>query len=414
MKGRFFILGTCVASGVMAFLWAECFSKSVNGENVQDRFGTALARLPDVEGDGASEIVVGAPGFFGTAGAQSGKIYVYSSARQGVRWSREGTRAGGGFGTSVASMGDVNLDSFADILAGEPADGVRQNARAGVYSGLDGAPLWSWRGPTGDTLFGTAVAGCGDIDGDGYPDAAIGAPALNPGGVAQVTVFSGGTGVLLRRWNKYSSITFGGALACPGDVDGDGTPDLLVGEWLRPGDNRGVVYLFSGRSDSLPPLRTWEGEVFAWFGKSVSSLDVDGNGVGDVVLVGAPLTDGSAGLDSGKVFAFSLATGKPLGDWEGAGAVDRFGSCVAGMHLRPGKSEMAVGAPGWNSGTGASYVFAAAGGGFLARLEGTTTSSFGHSLCDMGDLHGNFLGDLLAGSPTASASRGRMTLFFCR
>ena len=105
---------------------------------------------------------------------------------------------------------------------------------------------------------GAAVAGLGDVDGDGVPDVAVGVPGKDIGGedgsanVGLVYLFSGQTGALIRTLNHpdqggaEAGAAFGSALANAGDVDGDEASDVLIG---APGE--GHVFVFSGKTGNL-------------------------------------------------------------------------------------------------------------------------------------------------------------------
>ncbi|RME66852.1 MAG: hypothetical protein D6782_03600, partial [Alphaproteobacteria bacterium] len=112
----------------------------VTSSNPGDNLG-ASAAIADVNGDGIGDVVLGIPGFDGTAGADSGAIAVIFggqiaagatvdiSALNGTNGILiEGPSAGGAFGRSVASVGDFNGDGFADFMVGAPTDGANGSA----------------------------------------------------------------------------------------------------------------------------------------------------------------------------------------------------------------------------------------------------------------------------------------------
>src|SRR6266545_3813341 len=95
--------------------------------------------------------------------------------------------------------------------------------------------------PQARAYFGAALAGVGDVDGDGVPDLGVGEPSQNVAGQdnqGRVFVFSGATGARLRTLGNpdpQALARFGFALAGVGDVDGDGVPDLAVGAPVQEG-----------------------------------------------------------------------------------------------------------------------------------------------------------------------------------
>src|SRR5690606_2738795 len=97
---------------------------SVSGEQSGDQFGIALAAAGDVNNDGYDDVLVGAPGFDGTAGSGSGKVYLFLGGAGGLAttagWTVTGPSAGAELGAAVAGAGNVNGDSYADLLVGAP------------------------------------------------------------------------------------------------------------------------------------------------------------------------------------------------------------------------------------------------------------------------------------------------------
>src|SRR5262249_48623946 len=136
---------------------------------------------------------------------------------------------------SIAAAGDVDGDGVPDILVGAPAtvtSGVYDSGAAYLYSGSSGLLLRRIEGLLGGQ-HGTSVGSVGDIDGDGRADFAVSGDAVrdSTGTTAgSVYVYSGATGSLLfNLFGTDNNEGFGSAIASLGNVDGDGVPDILVG-----------------------------------------------------------------------------------------------------------------------------------------------------------------------------------------
>src|SRR5690606_15555069 len=131
--------------------------------------------------------------------------------------------------------GDLDGDGHADVLGGADQEDVGALEDAGVvraWSGRDGALIWARSGPTAGARLGFAVAGVGDVDGDGRDDFAAGAFGEGPNGAqsGRVYVWSGASGALLHTFaGAAAGDQLGWAVAGLGDVDGDGRADILVG-----------------------------------------------------------------------------------------------------------------------------------------------------------------------------------------
>ena len=99
-----------------------------------------MATAGDVNGDGYSDVIVGAPRY-DNGQTDEGRAFVYHGSAAGLApppaWTAEGNQAGADFGGSVATAGDVNGDGYSDVIVGAPVydNGQTDEGRAFVYHG---------------------------------------------------------------------------------------------------------------------------------------------------------------------------------------------------------------------------------------------------------------------------------------
>lgn len=250
-----------------------------------DQRGAVVSVGPDTDGDGRADVAVAVPGL--------ARVYLFSGGTGQVLQTFDGGSTGDGFGNSLSLGPDVNGDGFGDLLIGAPAapNGSRLG-RVYLYSGKTGALLWTKAGTTSAEQFGYSVSLGPDADGDTKSDMLIGAP----GSSGRVDLYSGSSKLVVHTLSPTSPAGFfGNAVSLGPDADGDGKADALVG---APGTNsdQGRVYLFSGQSGALLGFRDGEPGLATQLGSSVSlGPDVDGDGKADA-LVGASFGDGKAYL----------------------------------------------------------------------------------------------------------------------
>ncbi|MFQ5692598.1 MAG: integrin alpha [Nitrospinota bacterium] len=266
----------------------------VDGSAAGDALGSSVSAISDLDGDDFNDLLIGAPLADPNGLSKAGTAFVLSGNSGLPLWHLDGTAASDRFGASLSRAGDVDGDGQEDLLLGAgfaSATGAAQAGAALVFSGATASQILRVDGQPADLGFGRAIALAGDLDGDGFSDFLVGAPFAVPGGLSDVGsafLYSGATGGLLRRVDGLeSSSWFGWSVAGPGDVDADGTPDLLVGAPFAAPNSSFIVgsaFVFSGASGD--PIRRFDGDSRDLdLGFSVSGAgDVDADSRPDLIV----------------------------------------------------------------------------------------------------------------------------------
>jgi hypothetical protein len=449
------------------------------GETASSQFGYSVSTAGDVNGDGYSDVIVGAK-YYANGESGEGKVYVFHGPSLGSTpaWSQEGNKAAAFLGQSVATAGDVNGDGYADVIVGAYGytNDLTKEGRAYVYagsaSGLLSSPYWTGEGNQAYADYGNSVATAGDVNGDGYSDVIVGAwkwanpsteegaafvylggpdglaatsawtPAgygtlattagdVNGDGYADVLVSQAGSarvypGSLLGLSTTYlgpfsgDDTSFGFSAAPAGDVNGDGFDDVIIGEYLFDTGNpdAGKVFVFHGSTygtDTTPDWTATGGYAYIWFGYSVASAgDRNGDGYADVVI-GAP----RQANQTGWVYAANgSASGLGAASFLASGTAEQdcFGLSVAGGGDIDGngKSDILIGAP-QDDCSGSSpqrygYFKVCYGGSSCSSGPSdcrTVYARLGHSVAVAGDVNGDGYADVIVGAPGYNSGNGR-------
>jgi hypothetical protein len=318
------------------------------------RFGLSVSCAGDVNGDGYSDVIVGAPDYSNGEPSEGGAFVYYGSAIGASAtpdWSAELDHADSWFGVSVASAGDVNGDGYSDVVVGAMhySDTETWQGLASMYqgsaAGLSATPNWVVVGDSAYSHLGVWVASAGDVNGDGYSDVIVG--ARGPYGFGPVEgrafVYCGSDSGLSSTpdWVAESpqhDTGFGCCVACAGDVNGDGYSDVIIGAagYDSMEVNEGVAFVYYGGASGLADSPAWIGEAdqaYGAVGARVAGIgDQNGDGYDDVI-VGAYRYN-ELGIDDGRAFiyyggAYGLSAGPAWkADADQAGAW--FGVSVAG------------------------------------------------------------------------------------
>ena len=377
-------------------------------------FGYALADLGDLEVDGVQDLVVGAP-MDNAGGPGRGAVWIlFMDADGTVDMETKISDLDGDFngrlddndrfGSAVADIrdfdgdgiGDIDGDGITDLAVGAPLDDDGGSDRGAVWilflrqdgTVRDQQKISQREGNFNGRLddndqFGAAITALDDLDHDGIPDLAVGAPldddrGFDTGAVWILFMNADGT---VRSEQKISAVSggfagriadgdsFGRALANLGDLDLDGVVDIAVG---APGDDDGatehgaawILFLrLDGTVASEQKISAAEGGLAATlsggdrFGEALANAgDIDRDGVIDLA-VGAPGDDDGA-IDSGAVWLLFMKRDGTVNQLQklspGTGLLgtvlnsgDRFGAAVAGIGNLDGRGtlDLAVGAP---------------------------------------------------------------------
>ena len=378
------------------------------------QFGQVLT-TGDFNGDGVGDLVASAP-LDTLAGAQSGRVYLFFGPMEGellaseadliVESAQQSSRTG-------AALDGVDLDGdgFDDLIIGAPRVSQGLAHRGGAFVVYGGptmtsvdlaageADAWFLGTAAGDEL-GSAVAGVGDVNGDGFQDIALGAPeALERTGQAYLLFggperFSGAIAsadVALTGETVFDRL--GTSIAGLGDFTGNGLDDIAFGSsyrrsWIIEG-GQGLMDASVGDLSDL----VFVGEASQSAGRVVSSAgDINGDGVADLLV--AAQHDSDEGVDAGAVYLvyggqeWSDATSEAEGIW--LDGVESFGEFDA----EPTAESALRSAQNRHRYEG-------------AKISGPAPATFaGAGVAGGGDINGDGHSDLVMGAPRLVAQLG--------
>jgi hypothetical protein len=425
--------------------------------------GHSVAKAGDVNGDGHDDVLIGAPDYDVGSG-HSGAVFVLhgdptglaGTFPQSIAARIDGNNSFQDLGASVTGAGDLNGDGYADVVIGDPrfstAPGQMMGAAFVFLGSSDGLPDGvativadaQLHGDQDDADFGRAVAGAGDVNGDGYADVIVCAPGyygeeLDSNGYPQPIPAAGAAFVFLGSPDGIPDgdvtsaahaivaselgAAFGIAVAGAGDVNGDGHSDVVVGAWRQSdaATDAGAAFVYHGGAEGIhsgtpsnAATHIEADQVGAQLGASVASAgDVNGDGYGDVI-VGAPNYDPEVPSFHGAAFIFhggpngveadgsEAADTRLDGDAAHAGLGRRVAS--AGDVNGDGYGDVLVG--GSTGSVGTVYLFHGSANGIASGGVATAATQIVKGvngglgeLASAGDVNGDGYADILVGAP---------------
>ena len=406
-----------------------------DGEMAYDFSGRAVSSAGDINNDGIDDFAIGAPGadpngsvsgstyiIYGKEGGLDANINLGNLLDNSAGFRIDGASRGDNIGYSVSSAGDVNGDTYDDIIIGTPfasPNGFRSGSTYVVFGKngnfednvdlshpTSGANV-RINGESAGYHIGWSVSGVGDVNGDGYDDVIIGAVGADWNGEhsGSTYVVFGGEDGLDEDINPSSIVASNGMDGFRIDGESAGRPGGEIGRSVSLGDinGDGIDDIAIGASSTDSNGNIWAGTTYVVFGKDDNAF---------AATMNLSELDGSNGF---------RIDGESGADWSG------YSISLAGDFNGDGIDDLIIGAYGADSNgkyhNGASYVvfgnndddaFAATmnlselngSNGFRINGESTGDNS-GKSVSSAGDFNGDGYDDIIIGAPMANSNNGR-------
>ncbi|MEM6672304.1 MAG: VCBS repeat-containing protein [Planctomycetota bacterium] len=374
------------------------------------KLGTLCSFAGDENGDGYDDFVVLAGGQAPAAGG-SGQVYLFRGGPSGPASAPAGLLNKGYplYGWPLEGIGDVNGDGLDDIMLTGYANPQLSMRMVEVHPGpLTGSNVLPhvYLGRVGDGGFGRTLAALGDLNQDGFADFAMGHRGDSGGGQGRAEVYYGAADFFapqsnsgIAGWVAVGGGGFGASITTA-DVNGDGWQDLLVGDPLigQPGDGQVEAYLNGPTGLQTAPVWSVSGGPSESLGLWIRGVgDRNGDGFEDFV---ANVSTGQGPAAEGLNLFFASPTGATRGPSRvfAASLYAVPAIAAAGDISGDGLTDIAFG-EGPVGTESVRVIDGLPGNELWSRTAPVPGSQFGASLDAGGDVDGDGMTDLIIGAP---------------
>lgn len=401
-------------------------------DQAQAAFGYSVSSAGDINGDGYSDVIIGAPNY-DKGESNEGVAFIYMGSASGLATAPDRTleanQPDAKFGHSVSNAGDVNGDGFADVIVGAPMFDKNENNEGAAFvyhgsgSGLNTVPTTTLESNQPEANFGHRVALAGDVNNDGFSDVIAAAPMYDKGHSNEGAAFvyhgslAGISNVAITTLeSNQNDAQFGCSVKGAGDVDSDGYSDVIVGAQMfdKGQSNEGAAFVYHGSINGIATAAktTLENnQATAYFGYSVSTAgDVNGDGFSDVIVGSYQFdngqnNEGAAFIYHGSANGIGTAIAKQLECNQG-GAQYGVSVAAAGDVNADGYADVIVGANFYDNGQGnegGAFVYEGSASGTNSTATSVQESNqvnayLGSSAASAGDVNGDGYSDVIVGA----------------
>ena len=404
---------------------------TIEGNQGHASLGTSVSGAGDVNGDGYSDVIIGASGY-SNGETREGAAFIYYGSSGGLdttgRSMIESNQAFAAMGSGVSGAGDVNGDGYSDIIVGVSSydNGQTNEGGAFVYHGSATGLDTSVKSIVESNQSNAAmhsVSSAGDVNGDGYDDVIVGASSYANGQSREGAVFvyrGSASGIDTSASSFFESnqahARMGYSVAGAGDVNGDGYSDVIIGayDYDKGETDEGAAFVYHGSSSGLTTSASTfyqSNQTTAYMGWSVSGAgDVNGDGYSDVIVGVEGYDNGQVGEGAAIVFHGSSngvsTTASSLMESNQVGATMGISVSDAGDVNDDGYGDVIVGASNYTNGEtteGAAFIFYGSSIGIDTSASSIVESNqaqakMGFSASGAGDVNGDGYDDVIVGA----------------